>query len=82
MLMQMKKKMAGQRTAPAGEPPDKYYKCHSKTRFSTIVCLICEDPYHPSCSDKLKKKNWRNLGNMPEACASETNLKFQRGYLE
>ena len=63
--------MAGQRTAPVGEPPDKCYKCHSTTRFSTIVCLFCEDPYHPSCFEKLKnkKKNWRNLGNMPEAYA-------------
>lgn len=39
--------------ADAGKkPPDrgggKFYKCHSDTRVNAVVCLICEDVYHPN----------------------------------
>ena len=70
--------MAGQRTAPAGEPPDKYYKCHSKTRFSTIVCLFCEDPYHPSCFDKLKNK--KRIGEILAICPKHAHLKLTSNF--
>ena len=78
ILISLKKKMAGQRTTPAGEPPDKYYKCHSKTIFSTIVCLFCEDPYHSSCFDRLK--NTKRIGEVWAVCPKHAHLKLTSNF--
>ena len=72
--------MAGERTAPANKPPDKYYKCHPNIRFGAIVCVICEDPYYYSDVDRLKNK--KIIGSVLAICPKHAHLKLTSNFNE
>ena len=70
--------MAGERTAPADKPPDKYYKCHPNIKFGAIVCVICEDTYHYSDFDRLKNK--KIIGEVLAICPKHAHLKLTSNF--
>ena len=70
--------MAGERTAPVDEPPDKYYKCHPNIRFGAIVRVICEDTYHYTDFGRLKNK--KIIGEVLAICAKHAHLKLTTNF--
>ena len=62
--------------AEVKEPPDKlsdtYLNCCTKTKCTTVVCIICEASYHQSCFNRLK--NAKHVGERLKICPDHKRL--------
>lgn len=50
----------------------KYYKCHAKTKCNFVICIICENVYHPGEFNKFK--NTKYLSDIIVICHEHTNI--------
>ena len=62
--------------AEVKEPPDKlsdtYLNFCTKTKCTTVFCIICEASYHESCFNRLK--NAKHVGERLKICPDHKRL--------
>lgn len=59
-------------TVPPDKPLPKAYKCHPSTKANFVVCIVCEDVYHLSDFNRLKKVKF--LSNIFAICDAHGDL--------
>ena len=64
--------MAAEVKEPPDKPSDTYLNCCTKTKCTTVVCIICEATYHQSCFNRLK--NATHVGERLKICPDHKRL--------
>lgn len=58
---------------PTHHGENKTYKCHPKVKLKVVICLVCEEAYHPS---DFKRDGGKVISDILGICPEHESIKL------